>query len=144
MKKTHDLLGIFLAGVTGAAVLTALLVRTFLPRVNLPRLDSQAMVALSLAALLLDHCIVRGSRRDFRLIPVYAALIFGLFPFAASFTAPLEALLCAVLGAAVFTAATFLFDTTVDRLSSGPAAKLAPFVSALGLFLACQCLMGII
>ncbi len=144
MKKKHDLLGIFLAGVTGIALLSALFVRAFAPRVILPRLDGGALVLLSLVALLLDHYLLGGSRRDYRLLPVYGALIFGLFPFAASFTAPLDALLLAVLGAAVFTAVTWLFDAMLDRLSTGPAAKLAPFVSALGLYLAAQCLMGIV
>lgn len=144
MKKKHDLLGILLAGVTGVALLSALFVRAFAPRVILPRLDGAALVLLSLVALVLDHYLLGGSHRDFRLLPVYGALIFGLFPFAASFTAPLEALLLAVLGAAVFTAVTWLFDAMLDRLSTGPAAKLAPFVSAFGLYLAAQCLMGIV
>lgn len=144
MKTKHDFLGIFLAGVTGAALLTALLVRAFAPRVILPRLDGLAVVLLSLAALVLDHYIAGSSHRDFRLLPVYAALIFGLFPYCASFVAPLEALKLGLLGAAIFTAATFLFDSMTERLSTGPAAKLAPAVSALGLYLAAQCLMGIL
>ncbi len=144
MKKKHDLLGIFLAGVTGLALLIALFVRAFAPRVILPRLDGAALVLLCLAALLLDHYILGGSRRTYWLLPVYGALIFGLFPFAASFTAPLDALILALLGAAVFTAVTWLFDAMLDRLSTGPVAKLAPLVSALGLYLAAQCLMGIV
>ena len=144
MDKKRDFLGILLAGVTGIALLSALFVRAFLPRVILPRLDATAMVVLSLIALVLDHYILHGSRRDVRLIPVYAALIFGLFPYAASFTAPLDALLMGLMGAAVFTVTTFLFDTMTDRLSTGPASKIAPFISAFGLYLACQCLMGIV
>ena len=144
MDKKRDFLGIFLAGVTGIALLSALFVRAFLPRIILPRLDATAMVVLSLIALVLDHYIVHGSRRDFRLIPVYAALIFGLFPYTASFTAPLDALLLGLMGAVVFTITTFLFDTMVDRLSTGPASRIAPLVSAFGLYLACQCLMGIV
>lgn len=143
MEKKHDLLGIFLACVTGIALLIALALRAFFPRMILPHMDASAMVALSLTALVLDHYVVKGSRRDFRLLPLYGALVFGLFPFAASFVAPLEALKLAVLGGVVFAAATFLFDTMADRLSTGPAAKIAPLLSAFGLFLACQCLMGI-
>ena len=135
MEKKHDLLGIFLACVTGIALLIALALRAFFPRMILPHMDASAMVALSLTALVLDHYLVKGSRRDFRLLPLYGALVFGLFPFAASFVA--------VLGGVVFAAATFLFDTMADRLSTGPAAKIAPLLSAFGLFLACQCLMGI-
>ncbi len=144
MKKKQDMLGIFLAAAAGTALLIALLVRAFFPRVILPRLNGPAMVLLSLTALLLDCYIAHGSRRDYRLIPLYAALIFGIFPMAAGFAAPMTALLLALLGAAIFTVTTWLFDAMLDRLSSGPSAKLAPFVSALGLFLAAQCLMGIL
>lgn len=144
MDKKRDLLGVFLAAVVGIALLAALLVRTFLPRAILPLLDAPAIVALCLVALVFDHYIARGSRRVYWLIPIYGALIFGLFPFAACFVSPLEALILAAIGGVSFTAATFLFDAMIDRLSTGPAAKLAPLVSALGLFLACQCLMGIL
>ncbi len=143
MKK-KDLLGIFLAAVCGIAFLTARILKTFLPRIILPNLDANTVVVLSLAAILLDHYIAKGSRRDYRVIPVYAALSFGLFSYTAGFTAPLDALILAVIGAAIFTALTFVFDTIVDRLSSGKASKLAPIAAAFGLFLAAQCLMGII
>ncbi len=143
MKK-RDLLGIFLAGITGSALLTAMLLRTFLPRIILPKLDIVSIITLCLAALLLDFYIAKGSRRDFRLIPIYGALIFGLFPYAAAMTAPIDSLILGVIGAISFTVLTFLFDSITDRLSSGPTAKLAPAVSAFGLFLASQCLMGIL
>ena len=50
----------------------------------------------------------------------------------------------AIGGAAVFTAATLLFSTIRDRLSSGPACKAAPLISALSLYLAAQCLTNIL
>lgn len=142
MKK-HDRLGILLAGVTGIALLAAVALRTFVPRLILPRFDGPTVILLSLAALVLDHYL-GGSRHDYRLIPLYAALIFGLFPFSACFLSPIDALWSALLGAVVFTVATFLFDSMTDRLASGPAAKAAPFISAFGLYLAAQCLMGIV
>ncbi len=144
MNKKKDLLGIFLAAVTGAALLICIVLRALLPRLILPRLDSGAVAVLVLAALVLDHYIVGGSRRDFRFIPLYGAFVFGVFPYAASITAPLAALTLALLGAVAFTVVTLLFDSIVDRLSSGPASRLAPAVGAIGLFLAIQCLMGII
>lgn len=39
---------------------------------------------------------------------------------------------------------TFLFTSVQDRLSTGPVCKLAPILSAVGLYLASQCLMGIL
>ena len=106
-------------------------------------MDIPAIVTLSLIALVLEYYFVPNKGRDFRLITLYAALIFGLFPYTASFVAPLEAVILALLGAGIFTVATFLFDNMVDRLSTGPAAKIAPIISAFGLYLACQCFMGL-
>ena len=56
----------------------------------------------------------------------------------------MEAFKLAFVGAAVFTAVTWIFTSMTDRLSSGPAAKAAPIFSAVGIFLASQALMGMI
>ncbi len=148
MKNKKEILGILLALVTGIALLAMMLVRAFLPRMILPNLDGITLTALSLAALVLDHYLTGGNagkgKRDFCLLPIYALLIFGAFPWLACLVTLAEAGKLAVLGTVVFLAATLLFDTMMDRLSSGPVGKAAPFVSAVGLYLAAQCLMGIV
>ena len=55
----------------------------------------------------------------------------------------LFALVLALAGGVVFTATTFLFSSMTERIASGPVKKLAPIVSAAGLWLAAQCLTGI-
>ena len=142
-KKTYTL-NTLLACVLGACLLVCVLIRTFAPRMILPQLDLVTMTAVSLAALLLDHYLDPGAKRCYICIPVFAAVTFGLLPFAACFVGAGEALKLAVLGAVVFTCVTWLFSSMMDRLSSGPAAKLAPVLSALGLYLAVQCFMGIL
>lgn len=142
-KKTYTL-NTLLACVLGACLLVCVLIRTFAPRMILPQLDLVTMTAVSLAALLLDHYLAPGAKRCYICIPVFAAVTFGLLPFAACFVGAGEALKLAVLGAVVFTCVTWLFSSMMDRLSSGPAAKLAPVLSALGLYLAVQCFMGIL
>ena len=108
----------------------------------LPHLDVPNMVLLSLAALLADHYLAPGAKRCYICIPVFSAVTFGLLPFAACFVGAGEALKLAVMGGITFTATTWLYSSMADRLSTGPAAKAAPFVSALGLYLASQCLMS--
>ena len=54
------------------------------------------------------------------------------------------AILPGISGGVLFTAINWVFTSMVDRISSGPAAKAAPVVSAAGLYLAIQCLMGMI
>lgn len=142
MKEKTYFLNTFLAIVLGVALVAEVLVRTFAPNFIILKLDIPAMVLISLAALLLDHYLVKEAPRCYICIPVFSAVAFGLLPFAACFVGVVEAVKLAVLGAVVFTVTTWLFSSMMDRLSSGPAAKLAPVVSALGLYLASQVFMG--
>mgnify|MGYP007130631265 CR=1 FL=1 len=48
------------------------------------------------------------------------------------------------VGGVTFTVTTWLFSTIQERLSSGPAARLAPVMSALGVWLAVQAFAGIL
>lgn len=144
MNKKQYTLNTLLAVILGAALLVAVIVRTFFPRIILPRLDASNMVLISLAALLADRYLAPGAKRCYICIPVFSAVTFGLLPFAACFVGILDGLKLALTGGVVFTAATWLFTSMEDRLSSGPAAKAAPWISALGLYLAAQCLAGII
>lgn len=144
MKNKTYTLNTLLAAILGAALLACVLVRTFLPRIILPELDIPNMVLLSLVALLADHYVAPGAKRCYICIPVFAAITFGLLPFAACFVGALEALKLALAGGVIFTVITWLYTTMMDRLSSGPMAKAAPVVSALGLYLAVQCFAGIL
>jgi len=140
-KKTYTL-NTVLAIVLGAALMIAVLVRTFLPNFIIPKLDIPNMVLISLAVLVIDHYLAPGAKRCYICIPVFSAITFGLLPFAACFVGAMDALKLGLFGGIVFTAVTFLYSSIQDRLSSGPAAKAAPVVSALGLYLAIQALMG--
>lgn len=144
MKEKTYFLNTALAAVLGLILLAAVLVRTFAPAVIIPELNIPNMVLVSLLALLLDHYLVPGAKRCYICIPLLSAVTFGLLPFAACFVGGLEALKLALTGGTVFTAATWLYTSIQDRLSSGPAAKAAPVLSAFGLYLASQCLTGII
>lgn len=142
MNDKKYTLATVLVGVMGALGLVSILVRTFLPGVILPELDVPAMVLISLIALVADHYLAPGGARCWVCNAVFGALSFGLLPFAGCFVGAAEALWLAVKGCAVFTAVTWLFDSMTDRISTGPVAKAAPVVSALGLYLAAQALMG--
>ena len=144
MKNKTYILNTLLTAVLGIALTAAVLVRTFVPAIIIPQLDIPNMVLLSLAALVLDHYFAPGAKRCYICIPFFSALSFGLLPFAACFVGALEAVKLGLIGAIVFTVVTWLFSSIQDRLSTGPAAKAAPVVSALGLYLAIQALMGMI
>ena len=144
MKKNTYTLNTLLAMVLGATLLAAVLVRTFAPRIIIAELDIPNMVLISLVTLVLDHYLAPDAKRCYICIPVFSAITFGLLPFAACFVGAVEALKLAVSGGILFTVMTWLFSSVQDRLSTGPAAKAAPIVSAFGLYLAIQALMGMI
>ena len=143
MKNTKYFLITALAAVMGLALLVMTLVRTFVPLAVMPRLDIPNMVLLSVVALLLEHYLTGGSKGGYVGIFLMSALAFGLLPLAAFFAQPLQAVKLAAMGGVVFTLTAWIFRSMQDRLSSGPVAKLAPVMGALGIYLAAQCFAGI-
>ena len=144
MKNNKYFLSTALAVVVGIALAVCVILRTFFPAIILPQLSIPNMVLLSLIALLLDHYIAKGAKRCWICIPVFACLTFGLLPFAASFVGVLDALKLAAVGGVTFTVTTWLYTSIQSRLASGPVAKAAPVLSALGLYLASQCFAGLL
>ena len=144
MKNKTYMLNTFLAAIFGLYLLVAILVRTFAPQIILPKANIPNLTLISLIALVLDHYLVPDAKRCYICIPLLSAVTFGLLPYAAAFVAPMEALKLAIVGAVVFTVTTWLFSTIQERLSSGPAAKASAFFSAVSLYMASQCFIGMI
>ena len=141
-NKTYTLSTVLIAVLTAVLAVMAVL-RAFSPQIILPIFDIPTLTAVSLVALVLDHYLAKGAKRCWICIPIFAALSFGILPFAAGMVALSNVLGLALTGAAIFTVCTFVFTSVQDRLSSGPAARLAPIMSALGIWLAVQAFAGI-
>lgn len=144
MKNKTYMLNTFLTAIFAVYLLICIIVRAFAPQIILPKANIPNLVLISLAALVLDHYLIHDAKRCYFCIPVFSAVSFGLLPYAAAFTTPTESLKLAVVGAAVFTMTTWLFTTIQERLSSGPAAKASAFFSAVSLYMASQCFIGMI
>ena len=144
MKYKMYFLNAALTVVLFIAALAVILVRTCAPQIILPERDIPNLALISLVALIVDCYAAPGAKRCYICFPVCSALSFGLRGWAAGLVSPVDALILGIAGAVIFTALTWVFTSMVDRISSGPAAKAAPVVSAAGLYLAIQCLMGMI
>lgn len=144
MKNKMYFLNAALTVVLFIAALVLILVRAFAPQIILPEPDIPNLVLLSLAALVIDHYAAPGAKRCYICIPAFSALSFGLLSWAAGLVSPADTLILGLAGGILFTALTWVFTSMVNRISSGPVAKAAPVVSALGLYLAIQCLMAMI
>ena len=144
MKNNKYLLSTILAAVVFVALAVMLVVRVCLPAAVLPPINIPNMVLLSVVALLIEHFLTKGNPRCYICIPVFGALVFGILPLMAGFACQHDFWKFGLVGAAVFTATTFLFTSAQDRLLTGPKAKAAMVVTAVGIWLASQCFAGII
>ena len=143
MKNKTYTLNTVLTAVLTAVLAVMVVLRTVSPQLILMQFDIVSITGISLAALVLDHYLAPNAKRCYVCIPLFAALSFGILPFAAGMVAVKYLLGLALTGAVVFTVCTFVFTSIQDRLSSGPVAKLAPIMSAFGIWLAVQAFAGI-
>ena len=143
MKNKTYTLNTVLTAVLAAVLAVMVVLRAVSPQLILMQFDIVSITGISLAALVLDHYLAKGAKRCYICIPVFAALSFGILPFAAGMVALKNILGLAASGAVIFTLCTFAFTSIQDRLSSGPAARLAPIMSAFGIWLAVQAFAGI-
>ena len=144
MKNNKYLLNTMLAIVVFAACTIALVVRVLIPAAIIPPLNIPNMVLLSVIALLLEHFLTKGNPRCYICIPVFGVLTFGILPLMAGFACQHTFWKLGLVGGVVFTVTTFLFTSAQDRLLTGPKAKAAMVITALGIYLASQCFAGII
>lgn len=143
MNEKKYTLNTLLALVVGVFLLGVVIVRSFFPTVILPKADIPNLVLLSLIALVLDHYLAPGATRCYICIPAFSAITFGLLSFVSGYATLGDAVKLAIAGGIVFTATTWVYSAIQERLSSGPAAKASAFFSAVSLYMAVQCFMGI-
>lgn len=143
MNKTY-MLNTLLAAIFGVFLLACVVARALCPTLILPELDIPCLVLISLVALVLDHYFVKDAKRCYICIPVLSALTFGLLSAAAFMVSGWDAVMLGLVGGVTFTVTTFLFTSIQERLSSGPAAKASALFSAVSLYMAAQCLAGMI
>ena len=144
MKNNKYLLNTILAIVVFVACTIGLLIRVWQPAAVLPVLNIPNMVALSAIALLLEHFLTQGNPRCYICIPVFGVLTFGILPLMAGLACQHDFWKFGLVGGVVFTVTTFLFTSAQDRLLTGPKAKAAMVITAIGIWLASQCFAGII
>lgn len=143
MKKDNNFLSIIFTGTLTLALLAGVIARLVYPMVILPQWNIPNLVALSAVALVLDHYLAGQGKKDYLALLVFSGLSCALLPWATGWIALGQMLLYGLTGGLVFTATAWLFESLVERLSSGPAAKVAPLLGAGGLYLAAQALQGI-
>ena len=142
MKEKTYLLNILLAVFTGLVLIGAMMVRVFVPVAFVPTPGIPELVLFSLIVLLFDHYFRKAEGRCYVCVFLLSAVTFGILPWIAGFVSGTGIVKTALMGAVVFTATAWVFQSMEDRMNSGKKNKLAPVVHALCFYLAVQGLAG--
>ncbi len=146
MKQNPLKRAALLAAVVGLTCLGLGLAGALAPMAVLPKLDLPLMLGLSLIALTLDAYWNRTelSWPALAANTVLGGAVFALLPWCAGVAGGVPALTLGLAGAAVFGVSALLYAAAMERIATGPKAPLAPAGAALMLFLAGQCLSGLL
>lgn len=140
MRNNRFLLSILLVLTLCISLLTLILVRTFLPAVILPKFNVGNMLIVSLIALVINYYLSDKKYDLFAII--FAFVSFGVLPYVSGFVTILDALMLALKGACVFAVAMFMFTSILERVNVSGKNIFAPIITALMLYLAFQCFIG--
>lgn len=135
-----------LAVVVGLFCLILALAGALAPMAILPKLDLPAMLALTLIALTLD-AYWSAPKLCWPALLSNAALggvVFAVLPWCAGVAGTIPVWVLGLAGAVVSGVTTLLYTAAMERIATGPKAPLAPAGTALMLFLAGQCLSGLL
>ena len=144
MKNNKYFFNTLLVAVLFVVMAVYMTLRLIQPAAVLPPINIPNIVLVCLVALLIEYYLAPGNPRCYICIPLMSALTFGILPLVAGFACQHSFWKLGLVGGAVCTATVWLFSSMADRLLSGPKAKAAAFLSALGLYLAAQCFTGIL
>lgn len=144
MKKNMYLINILHAVTLGIACLVEIVVRTFWPSTLLPHISIPGMVLLSLIPMVIEYYLVSEIKRDWLISVLLAGATFAFLPVCAGLDVGASILKLFAVGAAVFGVTDILYRSIGEKMSSGSYVKIAPIANAFVLYLASQCLQGLL
>lgn len=144
MKRNALKLNVLLAAAVGTACLALMLAGALAPMAILPKFDLTMMLALSLIALTVEAYWGPVPQYPWPVTVALGGVTFALLPWCAGVAGAVPVWTLGLCGAAVFGIAALLYSSIQERIVTGPNPRLAPVGSALLLFLAGQCLMGLL
>jgi hypothetical protein len=144
MRKHPYLVSTLLTLEVGALCLIAQLIRTFAPGVILPRTSLPLLVLLSLIPQILELYLAPNVHPPLLSTTVLAGVTFSLLPLCANVDTGLSAWAMLLAGTAVFGAVSLLYSSLARRMAASASGPFTPAAQGLCLYLASQCLQGLI
>ena len=144
MKEKFYLKNTLLAVEMGIVCLAVILGRTFIPGFVLPYWDIPFMVMLSVVPMVIAHYFKAEGEENCLCSIVLAGLTFSLLPLCAGWNTGMPFWKLFVAGAVIFGVADMFYTSIGQRVATGPKAPLAWIANGFLLYLASQCLQGLL
>lgn len=144
MRKNPYFINILLVVVVGITSFAGLLVKAFSPATVLVRMGIPFLVILSLIPVVLEHYLVKEKQRERVGSILLAGATFTVLLLCAGWSVKMPIWMLFAVGATVFGAVDLFYTGMGQRMSSGPCGKLSPIVNGVMLYLASQCLQGLV
>ena len=144
MKKNEYLTNVLLIVIFGIICLAEMFVRTFSPAAGFVKVNIPFLVLMSAASIMLEYYLIPGVKRNWLLTAVLAGATFAVLPFCSGWDIGLPVWKMFLAGAAVFGVTDILYRSIGQRMMLGTFRRVAPVANAFVLYLASQCLQGLI
>lgn len=128
----------------GAFYLIGIIIRVFYPTTVFPRIGMPLLVLLSLIPLVIEYYIAEENKRNWIITAILAGLTFTIFPLCAGWDTGITLWKLGAAGAIVFGLTDIIFRSIENRMSTYRCGKLASIANAVMLYLASQCLQGLL
>ena len=144
MRKNPYFVHVLLVLEVAGLCLSAALIRTWSPGVILPRVSLPFLVLLSLIPQVLRLYLAPNTHAP--LIPsvLLAGVTFAVLPLCAGVDTGLSFWVLLVVGGVVFGAVSLLYASLAQRMIASASTPVAPAAQGLCLYLASQCLQGLL
>lgn len=144
MEEKYSVSNAFLAGIVGIALLAACVIKALNPAVIVPVMNIPAVLAMVLAALLIEQYTCPGRKHNWVFEPLLAALTFGLLPWITGYFSADRIWKLGVIGGFLYFIVSYLFESIAERVQSGFKGRVALTMIAFVFFLAGECFSGIL
>lgn len=144
MKENRYFINIMHIGTVSALLLCGVLVRTFLPRTVFPHITIPMLVLCSLIPMVIAYHVGEKEKKNPVISTLLGGLTFTILSLCAGWDIGMPVWKLFIVGTVVFGMTDILYSSMKLRINSGPCGRFAPEINALMLYLASQCLQGLI
>ena len=144
MKNNLYFVNLILILEVGLYCLISVIAGSFAPTMMIPQMTLPFLVLLSVIPMIIKFYMAPNTRGNEWITILLGGITLTVLPLCAGLITDISVLKMFVAGVVTFGITWFIYDSIGKRISSGPYGRFAPIANGLMLYLASQCLQGLL